>query len=317
MPATVVFHPPERASRYVLLQDNARVVIGRDPGVDLVIEDRRVSKRHAYLAVDRSSGTWTLEDLGSKNGTTVNGVRISTVELADTHWISFGGVVAQFGVLSAEAASRLQHDRVRRLLTWFDLRRRLAAAPDHVDLLLGYLRGAIELTGTRRGFIVLVSPTGTLDVAATIGYSDEQIASSRFAGSVSAVERVLRTGETLVISDLQSDRDLGGRKSVVEQSLAALACVPLGDAGRRDGVLYVDGRMRGHGLTSLDIEILEGLAEQAALALAGHHVERRLHDLLRPSAGQNDDSISRRLLEALQGQMRSAAAGEQGPATAV
>jgi adenylate cyclase len=316
MPATVVFHLPERASRYVLLQDDARVVIGRDPAVDLVIEDRRVSKRHAYLAADRRSGAWTLEDLGSKNGTTVNGVRINTVQLEDTHWISFGGVVAQFGVLSADAASRLQHDRVRRLLTWFDLRRRLASAPDHVDLLLRYLRGAIELTGTERGFIVLVSPTGTLEVAAMIGFGEEQAASPRFAGSVGAVERVLRTGETLVISDLQSDRDLGQRKSVLDQGLAALACVPLGEAGRRDGVLYVDGRTRAHGLTTLDVEILEGLAEQAALAVAGHEMERRLHDLLRPSAARSDDDVSKRLLEALQSQLRSAAAGGQGPATA-
>jgi pSer/pThr/pTyr-binding forkhead associated (FHA) protein len=52
-----------------------RVVIGRSAGADLVLAvDRRVSRVHA--ALDRVAHVWTVRDLGSRNGTFRNGVRV-------------------------------------------------------------------------------------------------------------------------------------------------------------------------------------------------------------------------------------------------
>jgi pSer/pThr/pTyr-binding forkhead associated (FHA) protein len=50
------------------------VLIGRVPGNDLVIADPSVSARHARLRL--SGGVWTLADLGSVNGTTVDGTPV-------------------------------------------------------------------------------------------------------------------------------------------------------------------------------------------------------------------------------------------------
>lgn len=52
-------------------------VIGRDPGSDLHIQDIEVSRRHTRLIAQ--SGGFVLEDLGSTNGTFVNGERVRTV----------------------------------------------------------------------------------------------------------------------------------------------------------------------------------------------------------------------------------------------
>ena len=49
-------------------------VIGRSREADIVLEDPNVSRRHA--AVRPSGGSWTIEDLGSTNGVSVNGVPI-------------------------------------------------------------------------------------------------------------------------------------------------------------------------------------------------------------------------------------------------
>ena len=52
-------------------------LIGRDPSSDLHIQDIEVSRRHARLI--SQSGGHALEDLGSTNGTFVNGERIRTI----------------------------------------------------------------------------------------------------------------------------------------------------------------------------------------------------------------------------------------------
>jgi ABC-type multidrug transport system ATPase subunit/pSer/pThr/pTyr-binding forkhead associated (FHA) protein len=51
------------------------LIIGRDPGVDIVIDSPAVSRRHARLV--SSNGAYLLEDLGSSNGTFLNGRRLA------------------------------------------------------------------------------------------------------------------------------------------------------------------------------------------------------------------------------------------------
>ncbi|MET0540589.1 MAG: FHA domain-containing protein [Variovorax sp.] len=57
----------------------ARTVIGRDVSSDLQIDRPRISRRHAELS-STEEGTW-IEDLGSSNGTFVNGRQIQRQEL--------------------------------------------------------------------------------------------------------------------------------------------------------------------------------------------------------------------------------------------
>jgi DNA-binding winged helix-turn-helix (wHTH) protein len=58
-------------------------VLGRDPSADVQIDDATVSRRHAAITVADSV---TLQDLESKNGTFVDGVRLtSSTPLADGH----------------------------------------------------------------------------------------------------------------------------------------------------------------------------------------------------------------------------------------
>jgi ABC transport system ATP-binding/permease protein len=65
------------------------IKIGRRPDNDVVLSDLGVSKQHAELRLS-STGRYQIIDLGSHNGTFVNGVRVNEAELAETDIVSIG-----------------------------------------------------------------------------------------------------------------------------------------------------------------------------------------------------------------------------------
>lgn len=69
----------------------AAIRIGRAPDCELVLRDSRVSRRHARLAA--RGGVLVLTDLGSTNGTRVNGHRVSEVVLGAGDRILLGETV--------------------------------------------------------------------------------------------------------------------------------------------------------------------------------------------------------------------------------
>lgn len=67
-------------------------LVGRGSGAHLVIDDSGISRRHVRLHSD-AAGRVVLTDLGSRNGTYVNGERVSEVILSDGDKISMGSTI--------------------------------------------------------------------------------------------------------------------------------------------------------------------------------------------------------------------------------
>lgn len=78
--------------RYVLRE--GIVSVGRLPECDITVVDPNVSRRHAEIQ-SRGDG-FVVVDLGSTNGTRVNGVRVSERELRDGDELGFGNVRLTF-----------------------------------------------------------------------------------------------------------------------------------------------------------------------------------------------------------------------------
>src|SRR4051794_40730969 len=72
--------------------EGTEFTIGREAGVDLVLSDGKASRRHAALRV-LPDGRATLYDLGSSNGTFVNGRRIQSTLLQGGEQIQIGDTV--------------------------------------------------------------------------------------------------------------------------------------------------------------------------------------------------------------------------------
>ncbi len=67
----------------------SRVLVGQSPSADFPLHDREVSRRH--LGIDVAEGRLRLADLGSKNGTRVNGVSVVEALLEGGERIDIGG----------------------------------------------------------------------------------------------------------------------------------------------------------------------------------------------------------------------------------
>lgn len=283
MPAKLTLHPPRRAARFLVVQEGETLTVGRDPECQLVLEDGRVSRRHACL---RWTGRgWGLEDLGSKNGTSVNGRPAAGAELRHGDWLSFGGLMGRFEALSPMQARALYEQRLARLETSLALRRRLTADLEPLDLLLRLLEGAIQVVGAERGFVLVKDAGGTLQAEVAAGFETADLEGDAFDGSAGAVARALESRQPWVVSDTHDEPGLRERPSVVRKGLGALVCVPLVDEQHVLGLLYVDSRRPAAAVSDLDVEILVSLAEQAALVLAGTQVRRRLEKLTRRPLG--------------------------------
>src|ERR1700687_4816557 len=74
MPSLVFLAGPIAGRRYKL--GAGEYVIGRRSDCQIFVPDMRVSRQHARLWQDGEG--WTLEDLGSNNGTYINGVRLQS-----------------------------------------------------------------------------------------------------------------------------------------------------------------------------------------------------------------------------------------------
>lgn len=73
--------------------DQPKLVLGRGPGVDVAFDDAEMSRQH--VAIEFTGGGFRLCDLGSTNGTLVNGILVRARELAHGDRIEFGQHVLQ------------------------------------------------------------------------------------------------------------------------------------------------------------------------------------------------------------------------------
>ena len=89
---------PESGTRHWLVADGRTIAltagpndVGREPAAAVWLDSGSVSRRHARVVV--TGGEAQLEDLGSKNGTTVNGARVDApVALRDGDRLVIGAV---------------------------------------------------------------------------------------------------------------------------------------------------------------------------------------------------------------------------------
>ncbi|ACI19754.1 FHA domain-containing protein [Dictyoglomus thermophilum] len=91
----IIKHGENRGKDFKIIKDET--TIGREPENDIVIPNPTVSRFHAKIT--RSEDKYFIEDLGSANGTMVNGIRVTKELLHDGDIVQLGDVVLVFKCL--------------------------------------------------------------------------------------------------------------------------------------------------------------------------------------------------------------------------
>ena len=105
-------YPVDLESGLITFQDKP-FFVGRDPKCDLTIGERSVSRQHAKF--DRTPTGFTVTDLGSTNGTWVNGAQVTTRELQSGDRIRIGGRI--FKYIATDQLEAHYHEAVYSMMT--------------------------------------------------------------------------------------------------------------------------------------------------------------------------------------------------------
>ena len=90
MATVVVINGRHRGEWYTIPDTPRGLVVGRDDKLLAEVIDPRVSHQHLRLFRDPKTARYTLEDLGSRNGTRVNGQKVQFHDLEEHDLIQIG-----------------------------------------------------------------------------------------------------------------------------------------------------------------------------------------------------------------------------------
>jgi signal transduction histidine kinase/Tfp pilus assembly protein PilF len=125
----------------------------------------------------------------------------------------------------------------------------------------------LEVTCFERGFLLLLDERGRPTERMRRGRNAREFdaAEAHFSGSI--VRRVAQSGEAMAVSDIADDAALRDQKSIVALGLRSVMCAPLRRQGRVTGIIYVDSSRLAEFDRTSNLELLEALAAQAAIAI--------------------------------------------------
>jgi sigma-B regulation protein RsbU (phosphoserine phosphatase) len=264
------------------------LVVGRSSKADLVLSDRFLSRLHARFF--REGETWYVEDLGSRNTTLLNGRPVASpmhlasgdlVKLSETVISVEGFEAAREKPRSSEpdeisssdsmllrsaselmaAAERESGDRMRLLN---EVHRALAASISLKELLELVLDRAFAHLRPEEGMILLKSPLGDLEQAATRRLPG---ATGDFLYSRSLAKEVAEKGQAALVLDAQTDARFAAAESILSSGVRSLVAAPLLAPNANLGMIVLSSRVHMRRYSEEDMELLTALASVAALRI--------------------------------------------------
>ncbi len=271
--------------------DQPRVTIGRAETNDIRLEDRQASRVHC--AVEWNSGTLTLTDLGSQNGTFLNGAKVTHAPIAPGDRIQVGACAICLETTPARAAAAdpsdvptagpqsidAPHvDDPRFLSRLVAVARDVASERELMPLLDRVLDAVLGLTGAERAFVMLTDKDGNLECEASRNFKGDTVANPDVAVSRSIARRVIAEKQAMLAVNAREDERFREVQSIMNLGLRSVLCAPLQFRGDTLGVVYIDHRLEAAVFGDPDKRRLQAFADQVAIAVANARMFRDLNE---------------------------------------
>jgi serine phosphatase RsbU (regulator of sigma subunit) len=278
--------------RRLVVLDKPTFTIGRRSANDLQLIGTDVSRDHAEIL--RADDRYLVRDRGSRCGTYVNGAQVSERHLAHGDKIQVGRTAgAQLVFLvhdrTSESSSRAGASGIvggfRQIATLLDALRGLGSNRVLDEVLTLVMDAAIDVTGAERGFVMLATESGELELKLARMRGRVSLSGTRFDTSRKIPEQVFATGRQMVVADLREGDLANAHMGTIALGIRHVLCVPLllvryvdqpgaPIESRSTGVLYLDSREKGTLLSQTTRAALEALAAEAAVAIENARLYR-------------------------------------------
>jgi sigma-B regulation protein RsbU (phosphoserine phosphatase) len=298
----------------VVRLEPGKYLVGRKPSCDILVKDAGVSRQHSRIWSDREH--WFIEDLGSQNGTFVNGQRVTQQRLFndDVIWVGVNRILVSLpgtspwkeSVTISGAGSLLyrSHEAIDALVEEDSQDGSLPARKlsglqailevagqtlDPAELLEQIVGKLLDVFAAADSVGVLVqNDAGTLEVKCRKDRIPED--SGNFTVPAAIMEHVIRDRRGVLLGEPGT---WGGDDEAEGPSGSAMGA-PLRARDVSYGVIYVSGRS--DGFSRDDVNLLTSIAAHAGMAIhaAGMHQE-----LARRERVERDVGLARQIQRSL------------------
>jgi phosphoserine phosphatase RsbU/P len=282
MPELSILTPDGKATPVKL--SGQRVALGRSATNDLSFpEDNGLSRQH--LVFEETEDGWRVVDIGSKNGTVVNGKRIEgPTRLQPGDQILAGHLTVVFDAPGRKFERTVvvfdgREERTRSSTFSTNLTHAItsdrAVTATRIDVLI---RAGQELAGHRplEELFTLILDLAVDSVRAERGVlltieGDALVPRAargeNFRISSGVRDRVIQARESILVNDVQSHESFRAMHSLVQQQVRMLMAAPLQTKDAVIGLIYVDSPSLIREFSTEDLSLLTVLANVAAIRI--------------------------------------------------
>ncbi|NQT86376.1 GAF domain-containing protein [bacterium] len=295
----IIVKGPNKGTRFDV--DDTTCTIGRAHSNRVVLYDPHVSARHAVIeAVTRG---YAIRDLGSSNGTFVNGLLAAGTRLMAGDTLQVGDTVLAFqqvpvdisrtapfsvdradesttsihATLRREDASLFRgkapsanveslHEDRRKLLALYRVNNAISSVHETHELMCRVLEEIFDVLNAERGFVMLLdeSTDELVPVAVRRRHADNRDA--RVAIGHDITRQVVEKGEAVLSTDTprSSQTAQGGLSAAKARSVL---CAPLHGREKLQGIIYLDNVASRARFTPRDLRLLTTMADQLGAAV--------------------------------------------------
>jgi Nif-specific regulatory protein len=309
-PRLIAVSGPVKGTIFELTE--TEVSLGRDQSNSICLNELSVSRRHCLIkgeAIADEGAHFTITDLESFNGTFVNGIPVTSQQLAHGDQIALGDLVLLFLLHEGEAAPqpvvtaaednlitrstiRLRREdalylraesepvemrataRVARdLNALLRISRRISSIGNLDELHRELFKMIVEVIPAERAAILLADQLpGTF--TSIRGWSKSSGPDNSIKGSQTIITQVLTDGVALLSNDLLAADADNNTPSLLSARVCSVLCVPLVVFEKPLGVIYLDTSDRAARFDQDHLQLLAGIGGIAASALENaRHLE--------------------------------------------